>query len=58
MNGIVLYMVHVSRQPTGGRVEDLLTATHPDIKTAYAHVPPAGGRAAKHLTDTDIIRSE
>ena len=52
------YVVHFSRLPAGGKVEDLLTAAYPNIRTAYAHVPPTGGRAVKHLTDTDIIRSE
>jgi hypothetical protein len=52
------YVVHFSRLPAGGQVEDLLTAAYPNIKTAYAHVPPAGGRAVKHLTDTGIIRSQ
>ena len=52
------YVVHLSRLPAGGEVDDLLTAAYPNIRTAYAHVPPAGGRAVKHLTDTDIIRSE
>jgi hypothetical protein len=52
------YVVHFSRLPAGGNVEDLLTAAYPNIRTAYAHVPPTGGRAVKHLTDTDIIQSE
>ena len=51
------YVVHFSRLPAGGQAEDLLTASYPNIRTAYAHVPPAGGRAVKHLTDTGIIRS-
>jgi len=50
------YVVHFSRLPAGGKVEDLLTAAYPNIRTANAHVPPTGGRAVKHLTDTDIIR--
>jgi hypothetical protein len=52
------YVVHFSRLPAPGEVEDLLTAAYPNIRTAYAHVPPAGGRAVKHLTDTGIIRPE
>jgi len=50
------YVVHFSRLPAGGNVDDLLTAAYPNIRTAYAHVPPTGGRAVKHLTDTDIIQ--
>lgn len=52
------YALHFSRLPAGDKVEDLLTAAYPNIRTAYAHVPPAGGRTVKHLADTDIIRSE
>jgi hypothetical protein len=52
------YVVHFSRLPGGGMIEDLLTADYPNIRTAYAHVPPTGGRAVKHLADTDIIRLE
>jgi hypothetical protein len=52
------YVVHFSRLPADGKVEDLLTAAYPNIRTAYAHVPPTGGREVKHLTDTGIIRSE
>lgn len=51
------YVVHFSRLPAGGMVEDLLTGAYPNIRTAYAHVPPTGGRAVKHLADTGIIRS-
>jgi hypothetical protein len=51
------YVVHFSRLPAAGNVEDLLTSAYPNIRTAYAHLPPAGGSAVKHLTDTDIIRS-
>jgi hypothetical protein len=50
------YVVHFSRLPAGDDVDDLLTAAYPDIRTAYAHVPPTGGKVVKHLTDTDIIR--
>jgi hypothetical protein len=52
------YVVHFTRLPAGGDVEDLLTAAYPNIRTAYAHVPRNGGRAVKHLTDTDIRRPE
>jgi hypothetical protein len=51
------YAVHLSRLQAGDDVDDLLTAACPDIRTAYAHIPSAGGRAIKHLADTGIIRS-
>jgi hypothetical protein len=52
------YVVHFSRLPAAGNVEDLLTAAYPNIRTAYAHIPPTGGRTVKHLTDTGIIRPQ
>ena len=52
------YVVHFSRLPAADNVDDLLTAAYPNIRKAYAHVPPTGRRAVKHLADTDIIRSE
>jgi hypothetical protein len=48
------YVVHFSRLPASGNVEDLITAAHPNIRIAYAHVPPTGDRAVKHLADTYI----
>jgi len=51
------YVVHFSRLPETGRVEDLLTAAYPSIATAYAHVPPTGGKSVKHLGDTHIRRT-
>jgi hypothetical protein len=52
------YVVHFSRLPASGAVEDLITASHPNIRIAYAHVPPKGGRAVKHLAETDITRAD
>lgn len=52
------YVVHFSRLPAGDNVDDLMIGAYPTIRTAYAHVPPTGRRAVKHLTDTGIIRSK
>lgn len=52
------YVVHLSRLPVSDDVDDLLTAAYSNIKTAYAHIPPTGRMAVKHLTDTSIIRPE